>query len=68
MKPTRGNNSPACHSTFATTRRAHAHDLPIGAVSEKGELPTDAVRSPRYSLPLLHGKSMSNLFSPGLTV
>ena len=21
MKPTRGNNSPQCHSTFATTRR-----------------------------------------------
>ena len=27
MKPTRGNNSPACHSILATTRRARCHDF-----------------------------------------
>src|SRR3954462_2541285 len=26
-KPTRGNNSPACHSILATTRRARSHDF-----------------------------------------
>jgi hypothetical protein len=25
--PTRGNSSPACHSTLATTRRARSHDF-----------------------------------------
>jgi len=30
MKPTRGNNSPACHATLTTTRRAHAHDRRVG--------------------------------------
>jgi hypothetical protein len=26
MKPTRGQSSPGCHSTFATTRRGLLHD------------------------------------------
>ena len=59
MKPTRGNSSPLCHSTLATTRRARSQTpgtIPKVVVSDHWTLRRPPHRPPeqRGDLPLQH--------------